>query len=302
MHRVRSFAACLVALGLLAGCTTSSEPKTELAGQVEKVVDAAGHQMITRLVIKQDPADLRVVFRTPTGETSYDPAGTALEQVGGVPLGATRPDAIDYGSLEEQFAEVAAQCPEEPWVTMIVSATGAIVSASHCADEVVSWNVDGRDIGPVEIDLLSVAGIEQLMAEADIFLPPGGIYYFSLPGPASVRGDVARVDGQLWVLGDFSECMTLYMRPGKADEVNPLPGFQCDTRELSSTDRPDLFLPSSLDVDRVQEALGQALAESGFEESEVVLYLYYQMTFLKQVWILSDADGQRFTYEFEAPA
>lgn len=296
MRSLRSGAAIAAAVALLMGC--SSAPKDDLASRVERIVADSGHRVITRVSILDEPSNVRVVLRTPAGERLFDATGELDREPGGIPVGGSRPDAIDYELLSSLWDELASSCSESPGLSMVITATGAMLTETSCDDRAVASTVDGRDLGPAAIDLLSVAGIEQLMAEADAVMPRRGIYMFSLPGPASARGDLARVDGQLWALADGSECGAVYLRPGVPDAERPWHGFNCTSggRMQSDGDLQEAFAPSSIDAQRLHDEMAIALAASGFDASDIALYFYYQLSIMGEQLLLVTGDDRRYTH------
>lgn len=296
MRNWRGLAAIAMAVAMLVGCNRA--PQTDLGSQVDKIVASSGNQVITRINISNDPADLLVAMRTPTGEVIFDANGPLDRSPSEIPLGATRPDALDYAQLEDQWAQLTAVCSSEAVLSVMVGASGAVFTEALCDDELLTSTIDGVEPGPASIDLMSAGGIEQLMTEAAALLPLRGVYMFSLPGPASPRGDLARVDGGLWALADGSECGTVYLRAGQPNDEYPTHGFDCTSGGALATedDVQELFDPATIDGQQVVEAMADAVAASGFDESEIGLYFYYRLTYKGARVLISTVDGGRYIH------
>ncbi|MGI5951450.1 MAG: hypothetical protein ACOX61_06350 [Brooklawnia sp.] len=282
--------ACLSALALLVQLVGCGGPVTGLERQVDQVVTAAGHELITRMTISNDPAELQVVMRAPGGEVAHGPNGPVGTTPSQMPVGATRPDAIDYEGLEQLLAETSQEC-DAAWLEFYVTPSGAMVTQGRC----------GQDYRAAGLDLLSEAGIAQLLAEAEVMLPNRASYMLSLPGPASPRGAVARVEGRLWALADGTPCQTVLWRNAVPDAGNPPWTLDCQGRGMQSVngESQELFAPGTVDAARVQSGLEQARQASGYAESEVEFYLYHQLFVHGEQIVVLGVDGGQFSYNLD---
>lgn len=267
------------ALTLLAGCTSGAQGTDSLQADVEDILDQAGQQVLTRLVITPEAESVKVGLRTDGTEVwwTHDGAGEQVDQPS--ITGASRADAIDFEALADQLSSLQTSCSTNAQVEAFVSVTGDVIADSVCDGTIAASSINGSEPQPVDLDLTDGEDLDRAMAEVAAILPNGIVYQLSLPGPASPRGQTLRADGNPWVLADGTSCLPGYIRAMQPAAGDDLRSYVCDGHGQQTVDgqTQEAFDPTEIRGADLAAAIQQALDESGYDPQTVSYYAIEEM-------------------------
>ncbi len=274
--RIASALALSCAALLVTGCSGPAG----MSQTVASIVKQSGGNVVTRVVVGAEAADIQVAVRVPGGEQWWTRDGLVgpVPAESKQPLGGTGPDAIDFEALSAQQAALAGQCSDTPRLEAYVAPTGALAAESVCGTagnrEVLATTIDGVMLGPVAVDFLSTDGLAQLLVETAASLPGGFTYQITLPGPKSPRGYTAKAEGTQWVLPDGEICMVNFVRAGAPAPGEPARTFGCDGYGSQEGDlgAQDPIFPETLDAAKLLSAIDRLVEDNAVDPETVAFY------------------------------